>query len=117
MVEAAMEFEHARLPELFAGFARTEGGGPIRYPVACHPQAWAAGSMPFLLSELLGLQPEGFERQLRVVRPILPSSVDFIELTGIGVAGAAADLRFERRGDGVTVRTLAVRGGLEVVVE
>jgi glycogen debranching enzyme len=117
MVESAMEFEHARLPELFAGFARTEGGGPIRYPVACHPQAWAAGSVPFLLSELLGLQPDGFARRLRVVRPVLPSSVDFIELTGIGVAGAAADLRFERRGDDVMVRTLAVRGGLEVVVE
>ena len=38
-----------RLPELFCGFQRARGRGPTLYPVACSPQAWAAGA-PFLLS-------------------------------------------------------------------
>ena len=31
-----------RMPELFCGFARHSGIGPIPYPVACSPQAWSA---------------------------------------------------------------------------
>jgi hypothetical protein len=29
--------------ELFTGFSRNDYDEPIRYPVACHPPAWAAG--------------------------------------------------------------------------
>ncbi|HJU21428.1 MAG TPA: glycogen debranching N-terminal domain-containing protein, partial [Casimicrobiaceae bacterium] len=39
MVDAAAEFEHDRLPEVFAGFARDAFAVPVHYPVACHPQA------------------------------------------------------------------------------
>jgi hypothetical protein len=38
-----MYFEHYRLPEAFAGFCREDYGVPVRYPVACHPQAWLQG--------------------------------------------------------------------------
>jgi len=34
-----------RLPELFCGFERRKGEGPTLYPVACDPQAWAAGAV------------------------------------------------------------------------
>jgi glycogen debranching enzyme len=44
LVKAAADFEHFRLPEVFAGFTQQEFPVPVRYPVACHPQAWAAGS-------------------------------------------------------------------------
>ncbi len=46
MLEAAMHFEARRLPELFGGFGRDEYRVPVHYPVACHPQAWAAASIP-----------------------------------------------------------------------
>ena len=39
-------FPRRRLPELFCGMPR-ESGNLVRYPVACSPQAWAAGA-PFL---------------------------------------------------------------------
>ncbi|WP_437916501.1 hypothetical protein WME73_18145 [Sorangium sp. So ce302] len=59
IVRAAMVFRMYRLPELFCGFARDEYGGPVRYPVACHPQAWAAGAVPSMLASLLLLKPNG----------------------------------------------------------
>ena len=40
---AAQFFDLHRLPELFCGFPRRPGEGPTLYPVACSPQAWAAG--------------------------------------------------------------------------
>ena len=43
MLEAAQQFPEFRLPELFCGFDRTNSAVPVPYPVACSPQAWAAG--------------------------------------------------------------------------
>ena len=57
LYEAATRFDLYRLPELFAGFDRAAYGRPVRYPVACSPQAWAAGSLPYLLTAVLGLVP------------------------------------------------------------
>jgi glycogen debranching enzyme len=119
LVEAANGFPHQRLPELFAGFERGDFSAPVSYPVACHPQAWAAGSVPYLVQVLLGLEPEGFERRLRVVRPALPAFVHEVELRDVPVAGARVDLRFRRRGTATAVRAevISVRGDLEVVLE
>ena len=57
LLEAASRFDDYRLPELFAGFPRAEFDEPVPYPVACQPQAWAAGSIPFLLKWGLGPEP------------------------------------------------------------
>jgi glycogen debranching enzyme len=120
LASAAMGFEHDRLPELFTGFSREGYGAPIRYPVACHPQAWAAGALPFLVSRLLGLDPAALDRRLRIVRPILPSFVALLELEGVRVGAGTAHIRFRRDGVAgapVTVEVLAVEGDLDVRVE
>jgi glycogen debranching enzyme len=117
ITDAALEFEHFRLPELFAGFARNEYGVPVNYPVADHPQAWGAGSVPYLLESMLGLVPEAFEHRLRVVRPLLPEFVDWLELRRLRVASAAVDLRLARAHDEIAVEVLRVDGDLDVVVE
>ncbi|MBC7324525.1 MAG: amylo-alpha-1,6-glucosidase, partial [Moorella sp. (in: Bacteria)] len=41
LFEAAMYFPYHRLPEVFCGFTRRAEGGPVLYPTACNPQAWA----------------------------------------------------------------------------
>jgi glycogen debranching enzyme len=115
--EAAMHFEAGRLPELFGGFAREDYGIPVSYPVACQPQAWSAGAMPYLLTTLLGLEPDGFEYRLRIVRPKLPQGVNRVEVHGLEVGKSRIDLLFERDGDQVAVRVPKVTGELEVVVE
>jgi glycogen debranching enzyme len=117
LLEAASRFPEYRVPELFAGFARSEYEAPVPYPVACRPQAWAAGAIPALLTAGLGLVPDGLERRLRVVRPSLPSWLDHVELRRLQVAGARVDLRFQRTGSGVTLTDAEVDGDLEVVLE
>ncbi|WP_353641021.1 glycogen debranching N-terminal domain-containing protein [Mesorhizobium sp. WSM2239] len=115
-IEAAMHFRHHRLPEVMAGFRREDFQVPVHYPVACHPQAWAAGSVPFLISTCLGLEPDGFANRLRIVRPLLPDFVDRIRLSGLRVGRGTADLEFQRRGEGTNVNVSAATGGLEVEV-
>lgn len=117
IVEAAMHFAHYRLPELFAGFRRDEYGVPVRYPVACHPQAWAAGTLPYLVEVVLGLVPEAFDQRLRIVRPMLPDFVDRVEVQELRVGDAQVNLKFERISDGVAVKVLQVDGPLDVIIE
>ena len=118
IAEAAMYFEHYRLPEVFAGFCREDYGVPVHYPVACHPQAWAAGAIPYLVETLLGLVPEAFDERLRIVRPVLPGFVDRLELRRLRVGRGRVDLHFERTSQGsVSVEVLQVTGSLDVVVE
>jgi glycogen debranching enzyme len=118
IAEAAMNFEHYRLPEVFAGYGRHLYGVPVRYPVACHPQAWAAGTMPHLTETLLGLRPQAFERKLRIVRPVLPDFVDRIKVRRLKVGSAVVDLSFERSSEKtVAVEVLNIEGQLEVSVE
>jgi glycogen debranching enzyme len=117
LVEAAVHFAGRRLPELFGGFTRDDYGVPVPYPVACQPQAWAAGTMPYLLTTLLGLEPEGYENRLRVVRPVLPEFVNHVEIRRLRIGEARADLRFERAGEGIEVKVLKVDGTLDLTVE
>ena len=91
---------------------------PVSYPTANPPQAWAAGAMPYLLETLLGLVPEGLERRLRIVRPLLPDFVDELEARGLRVGAAKTDLRFTRRRKGETdVDVLDIEGQLGIHVE
>jgi glycogen debranching enzyme len=118
IVAAAREFRADRLPELFCGFRRREFGLPVHYPIACHPQAWAAGAVPYMLTTLLGLKPEAFDRRLRVVRPVLPQQMERLTLRGLRVGPAKVDLHFAAGAGGkVDVEVLGKHGELEVAVE
>jgi glycogen debranching enzyme len=119
LLEAASHADGYRLPELFAGFSRTQFETPVPYPVACHPQAWAAAAIPYLLTTGLGLHADGLEHSLRIRRPSLPRWVNRVEVEGLRVAGARVDLLFERAGAGgrVALTDARVEGDLEVVLE
>jgi glycogen debranching enzyme len=117
LLEAASRFNDYRLPELFAGFTREEFDEPVPYPVACQPQAWAAGSIPYLLKWGLGLSPDALEKRLRVVRPSLPRWLQRIDVTGLEIGNAKVDLSFERAGEHVTLADARIEGDVEVVLE
>jgi glycogen debranching enzyme len=117
VLDAASGFEHYRLPEVFAGFSRSEYPQPVHYPVACHPQAWAAGAAPFLLQAMLGLEPDAFNQRLDIVRPCLPNSVHDVRIERVTVGQARVDLQFERQPDGnIRVQTERIDGELTVRV-
>lgn len=116
--QASATFTNHRLPELFCGFSRQQYASPVRYPVACHPQAWAAGSVPWMLTSLLGLEPQALAGRLAVRAPNLPSWIPDVELRGLRVGRAQVDLRFERTADGpASVQVLRQRGKLEIDIE
>ena len=117
IVDASKHFRRRRLPEVFAGFSVEEFPTPVRYPVACHPQAWAAGSVPFMLASLLGLAPNAFENCLGVVRPVLPDFIQSLELRRLRVGKSTVDLRFHRSLDGnLATEVMKVHGNLNVEV-
>jgi glycogen debranching enzyme len=95
MFETAVSFG-MRLPELFCGFPRRPGEPPIAYPVACLPQAWAAGSFFMLLQSCLGLTVDGWRGEIHIDRPRLPIGIDHIEIHGLMVGDKVANLGFQR---------------------
>jgi glycogen debranching enzyme len=119
LLEAASNSEAYRLPELFAGFSRTQFETPVPYPVACQPQAWAAGAIPYLATAGLGLVPDALRRRLRVRRPSLPTWLSRVEVRGLRVADARVDLLFERAASGeqVALTDARIEGDVEVVLE
>ena len=91
LLAAARYFDWS-LPEVFAGFARSETPFPIAYPTAARPQAWAAGTPVLLLRLLLGLEPDPESRELRS-ETVPPDWADELELNGIRAFGQRWDVR------------------------
>ncbi|MNE19930.1 Amylo-alpha-1,6-glucosidase [compost metagenome] len=92
---AASHF-HLRLPELFCGFIRETGEPPIAYPVACLPQAWAAGSVFLMLQAVLGVSINAAESLVEVTKPALPIGLDRLTVSDLEVGGGVIDLNFQR---------------------
>lgn len=116
LFDAILGIEDRRLPELFCGFRREGRHGPVPYPVACKPQAWAAGAVFLLLQAVLGLRIEGFERRVTFERSTMPSWLERLEIRGLALGEARVDLAVERGRYGVAVEVIDKRGDLEVVV-
>jgi len=105
-----------RMPELLCGFVRQAHEPPVAYPVACMPQAWAAGSTFMMLQACLGLSIDATRREVRLVRPTLPDGVDHLLLTGLSVADATVDIDFQRMGGRIAAIPRLSRGPSVAVV-
>ena len=116
LFDASRHFERGRLPELFCGFARRPGHGPISYPVACSPQAWAAGSALQLLTAMLGLEADALAGRLTFVSPQLPPWLRFVELYDLRVGASSLDVGVHRGRDGASVELIGRRGDVELIV-
>ncbi len=88
-----------RLPELFAGFDRSELGVPAVYPASCSPQAWAAGSPLLWLRTMLGLEPWANRGEVWL-SPRLPAGMERLRVSGIRVASRLLTVDID---DGVAV--------------
>lgn len=115
--DAATRFEQMRLPEVFDGFSRQQYDRPVRYPVACSPQAWAAGALPLLLHSALGLEADAHNKTLRIHNPCLPSWLPQVTVRGLRVGQAKVNLRFQRVKDVTLAAVMHTDGDLTVNVE
>jgi len=111
LLDAAMLMDQHRLPELFCGFPRRHGRGPVLYPVACSPQAWASGALFYLLQSLLGLSIDGQHRTLRFERPLIPHWLGHVELTKLAVGSARVSVRLTRGTRGQAELTVLANDG------
>ena len=115
LFEAASQFS-LRLPELYCGFARDATQGPVPYPVACMPQAWASGSIFMLLQSSLGIRIDGNAREVHIERPVLPEGIESLRLRELPVGDAQIDIEFHRIGEEVgAVPSGHTEGGVNVL--
>jgi glycogen debranching enzyme len=95
MLNAGLHFGW-QLPEVFAGFSRTDTPFPIAYPTAARPQAWAAGTPVLLVQLLLGLQPDHRRHVLEsTAPPELPSWAGSLRLSGVRAFDKLWDVRLD----------------------
>jgi glycogen debranching enzyme len=113
-IYAAATHFHMRLPELFCGFERNPGEPPIAYPVACLPQAWAAGSVFLMLQAALGVRIDAIEGVVEIDRPLLPSGIDRLNITRLQVGDGEADLTFHQMGTHTVVMSRRTEGPVSV---
>ncbi|WP_372800697.1 amylo-alpha-1,6-glucosidase [Paracoccus seriniphilus] len=114
---AATYIDLRRLPELFCGFPRRDTQGPTFYPVACTPQAWAAGAPLLLLQACLGLRLDAQAGQVIFDQPILPEFLGEVELRNLRLGEGTVDIALRRSGDHhVSADILRRDGPVRVIV-
>ena len=115
--DAAIHADYMRLPELFCGFTRRTPNRPVGYPVACSPQAWAAGSPFLLLQAMLGLSARAHDNVLTINNPVLPPWLNSVELRNMRVGDSTLSLAFRREGDMTAFSMLSKQGSVRVLME
>jgi glycogen debranching enzyme len=117
LFDAAIYADYLRLPELFCGFTRRSPNRPVSYPVACSPQAWAAGAPFLMLQAMLGVSARGDEGLLTVNQPQLPPWLNTVELRNLRVGDSRLSLVFRREGEITSFSLLSREGDVRVVME
>jgi glycogen debranching enzyme len=108
--------ELCRLPELICGVERRRGEGPTLYPVACSPQAWAAGAVFLVLQACLGISVNEEHKQIVFDRPYLPDGIPQLWIKNLRVGPDSVDLQLDRQRDTVGVQVLEKHGKFNVFV-
>jgi len=116
LFDAASYMDLRRLPELFCGFQRGRERGPTLYPVACSPQAWAAGAPFMLLQASLGLEFEPDRNEILLRAPRLPAFLDEVTLRNLRLGRSSVDLTVRRHGSDVSLQILRNEGQIRVAV-
>lgn len=93
LVASAAAQSDLRLPELFAGFDRSGLKEPVRYPVACVPQAWAAGTVFQMLKACLNMRPDAKTGTIDCRDASLPGWLGQVVVKQIKVGDNTVDLR------------------------
>jgi len=114
--EAAKSFDLLRLPELLCGFRRRGRELPLLSPVACSPQAVAAGATFLLLQSVLGITIDALDRQIVLAHPVMPEGFEEIRVKNLSVGEASVDFTVRRHGGSVSASVERREGKLDLVI-
>jgi glycogen debranching enzyme len=113
LIEAADHFEYDRLPELFCGYG-SEVGRAVKYPVACSPQAWAAGTPLVFIQTILGLFPDTLNKVI-TLSPKLLENMNQLSVKKIKIGGGFLSVDVHREDEETVVTVDENTTGYEVV--
>lgn len=118
LFEAARLMYYKRLPELFCGFSRQFRilDPPVSYPVACSPQAWAAGSVFMLIQSMLNIEADAQSSKLRVLNPAVPSWLNSLKIRNMRVGKNTINIEFNKSEGGLVIAVPEKRGKLDVII-
>lgn len=102
LLAAAPAFDY-RMPELHGGQSAAMSTRPAPYPASCRPQAWSAASSIAIAAAVLGPRPDAPAGSLEF-RPLLPSPVGELSVSGLRFAGRPLSVRLS--GDGTLSSSL-----------
>jgi glycogen debranching enzyme len=116
LLDLSSSVELHRLPELICGVDRRPGQGPTLYPVACSPQAWAAGAVFLLLQACLGISVDCGQKKVVFDRPYLPDGIRQLSIRELQVGDASVSLLLERGDGAVRIETTEKHGELKIEI-
>ena len=116
LFDASLGMDDRRLPELFCGFPRSMRQQPVPYPVACRPQAWAAGSVFLLIQATLGLTIDAWKRRVLFSQAAMPEWLEQLEIRGLRVRDARLGLRISRGRFSASIEVTGRDGVVDVLV-
>lgn len=115
LIHAASQFENDRLPELFCGYD-AEIGKVIKYPVACSPQAWAAGTPLVFIQVMLGLSPNSLTKEIRIHPNLLPE-MNHLTVKNIAINQGYLSLNIKRNKDRYDIDILENSTGCRLIID
>ena len=114
LFDVACRLPEFRMPELFCGFPRRAGEGPVSFPSACTPQAWASGAVFLMLQACLAVDIDAAHRVIEVGKPHLPDWLERVSVRHLQVGDGRASLHFHRHDRDVEVHIADVKGDVRL---
>jgi glycogen debranching enzyme len=115
LINSASSFEYDRLPELFCGYS-SQLGKAVKYPVACSPQAWAAGTPLVFIQSLLGLFPNSLEKKVCLSPSLLPE-MNTLRVKGLKIGEGLLDVTVQKTDEGIKVMIDRNTTGFEIITD
>lgn len=115
LIKASTHFEYDRLPELFCGYDESNNK-VVPYPVACSPQAWAAGTPLTFVQSLLGLFPDSLNKKIYLNATLL-SSMEELHVKNVRIGQGLLSIHVTRNNGQIDVNVTENTTGLKVQQE
>ncbi len=116
ITEAASYYPNYRIPELIGGFPLSEFHGPVPYPTACFPQAWASGSVFLMLKAMLGIKLDALNKIISFNKPHLPAGINSILIEDLPAGGGKFSISVTRNEGGIAVQIRKKPSGWKIEI-